>query len=90
MDEGDLRGKLRGLHELLARSPAVDAESKQLLRTLLQDIEQVLQRPGTAATAAAPEHAGRLEEYASRFDADHPALSGMLRQIVDVLGKAGI
>ena len=90
MEEGDLRGKLRGLHDLLARSPSVDPESKQLLRTLLQDIEQVLQRPGADAVAGVPEHAGRLEEYAARFDADHPALSGMLRQIVDVLGKAGI
>jgi hypothetical protein len=88
MDSDELRVTLRSLHETLARSPSIDAESTQLLRTLLRDIEGLLQQPGVARTA--PVHVGRLEEFASRFDADHPALSGLLRQVVDVLGKAGI
>ena len=90
MNDSELRGKLGSLHELLTHSPAVDAESRQMLRTLLQDIEKVLEQPSPGAAAAAPMHASRLEEYAGRFDADHPALSGMLRQVVDMLGKAGI
>ena len=90
MDNSELRGKLSSLHEQLARSPAVDADSRQLLRTLLQDIEKVLEQPPRGAAAEAPVHASRLEEYAGRFDADHPALSGLLRQVVDMLGRAGI
>jgi hypothetical protein len=31
-----------------------------------------------------------LEALAVRFEADHPALAGVLRQIMDTLGKAGI
>jgi hypothetical protein len=90
MNDTELRGKLGSLHELLAHSPAVDAESRQLLRTLLQDIEKVLEQPSPGTAPAVPAHANRLEEYASRFDADHPALSGLLRQVVDILGRAGI
>jgi hypothetical protein len=31
-----------------------------------------------------------LEALAVRFEADHPSLAGVLRQIMDTLGKAGI
>jgi len=92
MNTTELRSKLKSLHEALTHSPAVDAESKLLLRTLLQDIEKVLEQPlpGEAAVSSAPAHASRLEEYAGRFDAGHPALSGLLRQVVELLGRAGI
>ena len=38
-----------------------------------------------SAVAAEP-----VEALAVRFEADHPSLAGVLRQIMDTLGKAGI
>jgi len=32
----------------------------------------------------------RLESLAVQFEADHPGLAELLRQIIDALGKAGI
>ena len=85
----ELRSRLAGLHEQLAGTPKVDAESRQMLRTLLTDIERVLDKSEPAA-AVEPAHRHRLEEVATRFEADHPSLAGVVRQLVDALGKAGL
>ena len=90
MDTSDLRGKLTSLHEQLTHSPAVDGESRQLLSTLLQDIEHVLEQSPAGMARAEPEHHHRLQELLARFDADHPALAAGLRQFVDALGKLGV
>ena len=85
----ELRSRLAGLHEQLAGTPKVDAESRQMLRTLLTDIERVLDKSEPAASVE-PAHRHRLEEVATRFEADHPSLAGVVRQLVDALGKAGL
>ena len=58
----------------------VDSEARAQLGTVLRDIE------GGAAQPAAP----RLEILAVRFEASHPALAESLRELIDLLGKAGI
>lgn len=87
MTPDELRQRLANLHQQLDAAPPMDEESRRLLRTLRDDIERALNQPG--ATLAS-EHRNRLEEAAARFEADHPALAGVLRQFVDVLGKAGL
>ena len=83
----ELRRQLARLHERLTGAQRIDDESRQLLRTLLGDIERVLDQQGSTAE---PAHRHRLEELATRFEADHPSLAGVLRQLVDALGKAGL
>ena len=91
MINDELRARLTSLHQLLGDSPALDPESRTLLRTVVQDIEKVLQQPAAASPAGtADTHGHRLEALATRFEADHPALTGALRQLTDLLGKAGI
>jgi hypothetical protein len=79
---GDLKTLLRQLHAELAGASRVDAESRQLLDLVVADIEHL----GGAAEAAP----GRIESLALRFEADHPGVAATLRQIGDVLAKAGI
>jgi Domain of unknown function (DUF4404) len=80
---GDLKTLLRQLHsELAGASSRVDAESRKLLDLVVADIERL----GVAADAAP----GRIESLALRFEVDHPGVATTLRQIGDVLGKAGI
>jgi len=87
----ELRSRLAGLHQHLAGTPRLDDESRQMLRTLLADIERVLDDSAARSAAAAePAHRHRLEELATRFEADHPSLAGVVRQLVDALGKAGL
>ena len=56
-----------------------------MLATVARDIEQALKNDDASAVAAEP-----VEALAVRFEADHPSLAGVLRQIMDTLGKAGI
>lgn len=93
MNTEELRTRLTSLHQLLGESPALDPESRTLLRTVVQDIEKVLHQPAAAAAGQASTtdtYGYRLEALATRFEADHPAITGALRQLTDLLGKAGI
>lgn len=86
MEVEDLRPLLAQLHERLTHAKSLDPDSRKLLQTVAADIEEAL--ANDAVHAVAPEQP--LETLAVRFEADHPALAGVLRQIVDTLAKAGI
>jgi len=87
MPEETLRELLARVHEHLSVSGSVDQESRQLLGTVMRDIERALQ-PAPAGAAAA--QAQRLESLAVRFEAGHPGLAETLRELIDALVKAGI
>ena len=94
MTQESLRELLARVHERLSASTAIDREARQLLDTLMRDIERALapgaqSAAGTALTPAAA-HAPRLESLAVQFEAGHPGLAELLRRIIDALGKAGI
>ncbi|HTX04744.1 MAG TPA: DUF4404 family protein [Steroidobacteraceae bacterium] len=85
--EESLRELLTRVHERLGDA-SVDAESRKLLATLVRDIDRALGRGG--ARKAASTHAHRLESLAVRFEADHPALAEVIREVIDALVKVGI
>jgi hypothetical protein len=85
VSEENLRQLLGEVHERLAQPSSVDPESRELLRTVMHDIEHAL-GSGIPATP----HASRLESLAVQFEADHPQLAEALRSLIDTLGKAGI
>jgi uncharacterized protein DUF4404 len=101
MAEESLRELLARLHEQLGSSGrALDGESRQLLTTMMRDIERALDRSDRAmdqadrtlddASAAVAAHTPRLESLAVRFEAGHPAVAEALRELIDALVKAGI
>jgi hypothetical protein len=94
VNQESLRELLARVHERLSAASSVDVESRELLGTLTRDIERAL---GGARAAAGPAQvvAGqvavpRLEALAVQFQAGHPQLAEVLRQLIDALGKAGI
>ncbi len=99
-DRESLRNLLVRVHERLSEAGSVDAGSRELLREVMGDIERALhdrQLPSSAARSSIPAvaptaqtHTPRLESLAVQFEAGHPALADLLRQLVDLLGKAGI
>ena len=94
--EESLRELLARLHERLSSSDSVDREARALLGTVLRDIERALapsaDGPQAGAAALLPQEAQapRLESLAIRFEAGHPGVAELLRQLIDALGKAGI
>jgi len=87
--EETLRELVGRVHERLGRASAVDADAREVLGTLMQDIQRALgARAGGGGLDR--ESLPRLEALAVRFEAVHPALAQVLRQLIDALGKAGI
>lgn len=85
MSDQDLRALLAELHARLKQARSLDSEDRKLLATVARDIENALVNDDASAVATEP-----VEALAVRFEADHPSLAGVLRQIMDTLGKAGI
>jgi Domain of unknown function (DUF4404) len=84
-----LRDLLERVHERLSRSDSLDERSRELLTTVMGDIDRALKRAPKRSDQkldAAP----RLEALAVRFESEHPQLAAVLRQLIDALGKAGI
>ncbi len=86
MANEDLRRLLAEVHERLRTASSLDAKARELLITVMRDIERALSRKGAGTAAAGP----RLESLAVQFQAEHPAMAETLRRLVDTLGKAGI
>jgi predicted component of type VI protein secretion system len=87
----ELQQSLERLHAELSSSSQVDARSRALLHAVLDDIRRLLasgrNKPAERALETAPR---RLAELAVEFEARHPALTGSVRQFVDLLGRAGL
>jgi hypothetical protein len=93
MSEESLRELLARVHQRLSASGSADAESRELLGTVMRDIERALAAGAPAvadAEAGAARASRRLESLAVRFEAGHPGLAETLRELIDALGKAGI
>jgi hypothetical protein len=94
VSEDSLRELLSRVHQRLSSSGSIDRESRELLGLVMRDIERALDSApdaaGAAASGQAGLHASRLESLAVEFEAAHPGLAEVLRELVDALGKAGI
>jgi Domain of unknown function (DUF4404) len=86
MSDHNLRELLAQLHARLGKAKSLDEDERESLVTVLHDIDKLLGRKGRAVEAPAP----RLEALAVKFEAEHPALADSVRQLADLLGKAGI
>jgi Domain of unknown function (DUF4404) len=99
MTEETLRQLLARVHERLSGASTIDPETRDMLATVMRDIDSTLLKAGAAdSVASAPVSADarvasaqpRLEALAVRFEAEHPSLAQLLRQIGELLAQAGI
>jgi predicted component of type VI protein secretion system len=86
-----LAAEVRQLHAELQRTSALDGESRQLLESLVQDINGLLKTStgGSVDPAQRRAVADQLDAAAVRFEVDHPGLSSTMQRVIDVLAKAG-
>ncbi len=85
-----MRELLVKVHERLRTSGSLDADARELLLTVMRDIEAALGAADAGASRTRVSHVPRLEALAVRFEAGHPGLAQVLRQLATVLGQAGL
>ncbi|MHB8816340.1 MAG: DUF4404 family protein [Steroidobacteraceae bacterium] len=91
MSEKRLRELLARLRERLSQARSVDADSRKHLSGVVSDIDRALGQGDTGGSVGtAGEHAPRLESLAVRFEADHPGLAEVIREVIDTLVRGGI
>ena len=90
MPETRLRTTLEELQRTLEEPDAVDAESRQLLGELVEDIQAVLARAPEEREDSDPSLLDRLAEMARRFEKSHPALTAAVGRVANALSNLGI
>lgn len=86
MNNADLNQQLDALHQQLQSLDTVDETTGEQLRRLSQDI----QRLTAGAAAGELSLSDQARELEARFEADHPAASGVLREIINSLARMGL
>jgi len=80
-----LKQKLQSLHDALQQVDSLDEDTRALLNTLDKDIARV-----TAGNPISENLTDKLEEQTVKFEGEHPQMSAILRDVIDLLGKMGI
>ncbi len=78
-----LRKLLTDLNEELHSTRDLDRETRELLRQLNDEIDEIAGSDSDSAI-------DRAKELESRFAASHPVAERIARELVDALGKMGI
>ena len=87
MPARELQEQLNTLREQLDRNPPLTLEERENLQALMVKIEAEINLEKTTADASVADDVNRAVE---RFEVEHPAIAGILRNIVQTLGNIGI
>jgi hypothetical protein len=88
--EQRLRELLKELHSELERDESVAEEPRDLLRTVMSDIRERLDRDGGELFDWPASLGDRLRESAEHFGESHPRVAATVGRVIDVLSNMGI
>jgi len=93
MNISELQQTLAQVHSELADADSVDQDTRQLLTTLTNDIQRLLEKDD-APPAVEAETDGPLSKQVRslmlQFESEHPKLTSALNQVADGLSNLGI
>jgi predicted component of type VI protein secretion system len=90
MDKQQLDELLKQLHAELSQTASVDVESREALRTLMNDIQGLLNRAeGEQAKSYQPLLDG-LNRAVAQFEVSHPKLALAITQAINALVDIGV
>ncbi|KAA0948092.1 MULTISPECIES: DUF4404 family protein [unclassified Pseudomonas] len=87
MPARELQEQLNTLREQLEQNPPLSEAERENLQELMAQIEQELNLENTTQN---PSLADGVNLAVERFELEHPAIAGTLRNIVLTLGNIGI
>ena len=85
--EQKVQNLLIELHEELQQKHSLDENTQALLQQVLADVKGNLDQE---VVELEQDLSDRIEQQAVEFEQEHPTLSGILRQIIDTLGRMGV
>ena len=89
MKNEELRSQLEKLHNELHQSPALDLQQRELLQTLADEIQALLNKDEIERhhyTSLGE----RLNDTVAELEASHPQITLLMRQTIDSLAYLGI
>jgi ABC-type transporter Mla subunit MlaD len=86
MERQQLKATLKRIHAELESTGSADPELKELLGELDDDIHRLTQQQDQASASFGE----RLEAAALGFEAEHPRVSMLLKELSDSLAKLGL
>ena len=90
MPEKKLAEALNDLHDDLADADKVDAETREQLKTLMEDIRRILERSENRDKAEVEPVINNLRSMLLKLETDHPYTAGLLNRMADSLANLGI
>lgn len=90
MSQEHLKQTLRSLHDELARTPSVDPELQVLLKSLAEDIDDVLHPAAPPRESDDESLTDRVVSVRQHFEESHPQLAAIIGRIADGLSQLGI
>jgi len=90
MPEKELRETIADLERTLAQQEPIDANARERLLALLQEIHAQLERPPEDRDAGEPSLLDRIEAAMEDFEESHPALMAAVGRLATALSNLGI
>ena len=95
-DDQQIREMLLQLHAELQQTKTLDPEERAMMRHLMADIQEMLDRPEPEPASENPRYQpnqnllDRMEASVELLETNHPALRVMIEKALDTLNIAGI
>lgn len=91
MNRDEMLQTLTALHDELATADNIDAETRQMLKSLTGEIEKVLNTTDTSGdNDLSRSLSTQLKESVIEFEVRHPIIGGLLERLTDGLANMGI
>jgi len=90
MDKQELQVALTKLHQQLSTVENVDESTKEMLSTVMEDIDKLLASDQPEEQKKRTTGSDSVRELVTEFEAEHPKLAQALGQLADGLANLGI
>lgn len=90
MDKQELNEMLQQLRDELNRADSLDADSRETLRSLATDIQNLLDRAEGDQRGGYKSLLDRLGEVVGQFEVSHPKLALAITQAINALVDIGV
>lgn len=90
MDNKSLKNNLKELHAELEKTQPGDQAQRDLLQSLIKDVQNLLASSGEIDPELHTSFTARLTQAIELFEITHPVLTAQMNKLLEILSSAGI